>query len=398
MSESLARALGATPRPGGSDDPWTEAVVLSVDVEARRLEVSLGDDENPIDVPVLGFIDDYTDGVRVALMRRPTGYWAMGIMGGQRVIDVLPSRGNVAAISGSTVTVSTSIGNVEAGSIQSAVISVSDPVLLTWDENGRPWVVGRVGVSATAPATPSGLTLDREGSSVNASWNASPGATSYRVRWRYATSGAWSSRVVPGDSLRLSVGQGQTIYVQVQAINSGGTSSYTSTVSATHPTGSGGLETIRTSLSPSGVDTLIEATGVWFNQRVFFQGRNAFYGGNHTGWAGYGARIRDLSAVDITEARLGVRRLAREGGPSRATLQIRGTAAGTRPGGSPVPTGPVIQIPNVAVEAFAWVTLSASIREALRTGDIRGFVGVGSDISSWSSNTFMLDLTYRRPA
>lgn len=396
----IASALADIPRPHGDDDPYVEGVVLAVDPDARRLEVAVDTIDNPVTVPVVGFIDDYSDGDMVMLARRPTGYWAIGIMGGRRPIaPVQPSRGTVVALSGSTVTVSTLAGTIVAGSVQSAVISVGNAVVLMWDQEGAPWVVGREGVIETAPAIPDGLRLDLNGSSVTVTWNSAARAAYYGVRWSLNGGSTWTTVANTTGTVRtLAIAQGQTLTVQVRAGNSGGWSTYSASESVNRPLPPPTYETVTTMVVPSDSGTYEDYFGRWADHSYVYQGEGIPSPSTFHGWVGYGSRVRNLGITDIVSARIRVLRGSEAySGPNRAALRLRATAAGTRPSGEPVPTGPTISFPAVVRGGQASATLSAATCEDLRTGAIRGFVAVGDDKSRWVHSWFALDITYRRP-
>jgi len=99
-------------------------------------------------------------------------------------------------------------------------------------------------VSATpqpnAPAPPTGLAATPGNGQVSLVWNASPGATSYRVKRANVSGGPYSvvASLLPSTSYTdTTVTNGTTYYYVVSAVNSGGESGNSSEVSA-RPQGS----------------------------------------------------------------------------------------------------------------------------------------------------------------
>ena len=90
--------------------------------------------------------------------------------------------------------------------------------------------------AASAPSTPSAPTVSAiDHDSLSASWSAVSGATSYNLRWRVSGSGGnWSGGVSSGTSRSINGLASSTTYeVQVQAVNSGGMSGWSSSGTGT---------------------------------------------------------------------------------------------------------------------------------------------------------------------
>ena len=88
----------------------------------------------------------------------------------------------------------------------------------------------------SAPSTPSAPSVSQvDQDSLSASWSSVTGATSYNVRWRVSGSGdSWSSGTSSGTSRSINGLMASTTYeVQIQAVNSGGTSGWSSSGTGT---------------------------------------------------------------------------------------------------------------------------------------------------------------------
>ncbi|WP_062077666.1 hypothetical protein [Demequina globuliformis] len=397
MSDKLANALQSVKRAHGDNDPYWRAEVVSVDEDARRIEVAAG--ESTIVIPAVGFIGDYAPGQTAYITRDPAGPVALGSIGIARTPLSRPSTGTVTAISGSTVTISTTAGTVVAGSIVSAVISVNDKVLIQWDDNGKAWVVGEVGVAASAPATPTGLSLSLDGNTVTATANPSSGATGYRFRFNYG--GAWSyvSNDVPVATFGLA--QGQTLTVAIQANNTGGSSGWSGSQAISRDAAVK-YKTFTTTIQPSDSGTYRNSVnrwndwnrGRWDFPRALYQG-NAYGSGDMTGLAVYGSRIANLGAVEITKATLKLKRNDYAGAGAESAV-VRGSTNGSIPGGAPSLTGATVTAPSMGKGSTRTVALSSAMREGLRTGSIKGLALVGPGDAGFygTGGSMSIEITY----
>ena len=87
----------------------------------------------------------------------------------------------------------------------------------------------------SAPGVPGRPTLTVSGTTLNASWTAVTGATSYGVQYRAGSSRSWTRVSRSSTSWSLSGTRGTTYQVRVQAVNSFGSSGYSSIASRTIP-------------------------------------------------------------------------------------------------------------------------------------------------------------------
>lgn len=131
-----------------------------------------------------------------------------------------------------------------------------------------------------------------------------------------------------------------------------------------------------------------------------YQG-NAFGSGLLIGFAGYGDQIANLGAVTIDEVILSARKNDTNG--LSAALTVQGTAAGSRPAGSPV-AGPFGSASTGSIGPGNWgsVALPAGLCESLRTGAAKGLVAVGSQYGGFGGTatpgSFVLTVRYTKQA
>lgn len=380
--------------------------MVAVDDDAARLTVDMGGDV-PVDLPRVD--GTYAPGMRAVVVRDPDASGSGQIVVGTMSPPVapaaeLPATGTVTATSASAITVTTAAGVIVCGSIASAVVVVNDKVLIMWDTTGQPWVIGKVGVTAAAPAAPGAPTLTRSGGTVTATWTAVATATSYTVASSQNFGTSWSYKTVSGTSHTISIAQGKTMQVKVAARNSGGASAYGPADSITYPapapvtkqytttircTSSGTWRTIRGAWDRWNVDR-------WGGARDVYQG-DAFGSGELVGFAGYGNQLSGLGAISFDSVVLHVKRNGWNGGSSQS-VTVQGCASGSRPGGRPTGAGATATTGNVGTERTTSVALPSSMREALRTGSDKGLITTGSDDAGWygTGDSFRLVVTYTR--
>lgn len=346
----LAGALGAIPRPNGDNSLTFRATVRAVDFDARRLEVEVGGDT--LIAPHLGFIDYYNPGDTVLLIKDDTGPIVLGALGQSLDISADAAPG-------------------------------SDPA-------------------------PTGLALSLERSTVTAAWDAYAGASQYRLRSSINGGTTWAPTVTTTDtSEAFGIGQGQTLTVQVAAYVSGAWTLWSSSVAIEYALPAGQIVTVQAGVIPSDSGTYRVSRAAWdrWNTDRFggatdvYQG-DAFGSGTLIGWVGYGDRIANLGALEIVSATLKVKRNGWTNLNTPVALTVQGSPSGTQPAGSPSSSGDTATTNAVGLEQWASVALTASMREGLRTGSIKGLVAVGSGDSGWygTGGSMVLDLTYIKAA
>lgn len=304
------------------------------------------------------------------------------------------ARGTVTAISGGTITVDGDDGEeYSCTSLQTYTSpAVGDVVALLWSPAlDRAFVVGRIGVATpppppvTAPPAPASVTATRSGSTVNFTWSSSTRATSYQWRRRVGSGsyGAWTN--ASGTSSKTSISQGQTITVQVRAVNSAGSSAATTSNSVTWPAPTPPppqLVTRTVTITPNDTGTYRVSRGAWDRWNTDrFGGASTLYQGNAhgsgqlIGAAFYGNKVSALGAVTITRIRV----LLRGAGLNESSfpaISLTGVYEGSRPGGVPSGAGQVFG-GNPGQSGTAWATVNSADLEAWRVGVLRGLAVVG---------------------
>lgn len=117
---------------------------------------------------------------------------------------------------------------------------------------------------------------------------------------------------------------------------------------------------------------------------------NAYGSGVMLGFAGYGTQVRDLGALSIQRIRVSTPLVKYSG-----SIVLQGSASGTKPAGAPASSGST-------GSGVTSVDLPDSVREAFRTGTVRGLVAVGSTYRATYGQGYpsgmALSVTYTRPA
>ncbi len=169
------------------------------------------------------------------------------------------------------------------------------------------------------------------------------------------------------------------------------------------PGGGGGGSTVQVTqtIGPQWSGSYRHSAGAWDRWNTGrYGGRSTLYQGNGqgsgpmTGLAVYGDQLVNLGATSIDRARVALRSVGLASGSPAVTVQ--GTASGTQPGGAPVTGG------ETASGMGAWVDLPSGIREAMRTGGVKGLALVGAAYSAvagaGNGDGMVLEITYTRPA
>lgn len=395
--------FGHITRPGSDRRSWTTGRVEAVDDAGARLEVQV--DGALVELPRVD--GSYEVGNTVVVLRDPDMTGA-----GQMVVGTIaaapaarPTSGTVKQIpsGSSTIVVTTSEGDVDAQFVGS-VLSVGSRVAIMWNE-GEPLVLGPYGATQAAPATPGAPDLDLDGGTVTVTWPAAARAASYRVRSQVGN-GSWSYKTVSGRSTTLSIAAGKTLTVQVQARNPAGDSGWSPSRSVSRPS-TPKTKTEKTVIKPSWSGTYRNQGGWdrWNTGR--YGGRSTLYQGNNygsgpvKGLAVYGNRVQNLGAVEIISIKVLVRR-APTGGSGNVSVVVQGSPHGSKPGGSPSSSGATASAGVDYDKSTSKITLPASMREAFRTGDIKGLALVGSAYAgvygTSRADGMALEIEYKRRA
>lgn len=105
---------------------------------------------------------------------------------------------------------------------------------------------------------------------------------------------------------------------------------------------------------------------------------NAYGSGQLIGWAGYGEQVMNLHASSVEKIWVDVVR-SDSSVTSGRSVSLRGSSAGTRPGGAPDAVGDAAGSSPMAPGQSQRIELPSSSYEAWRTGGIRGLRTAGSD-------------------
>lgn len=390
-----AAYLPLGPAPGSDTRLLVQGILLGVDTDAREATISVAGGEGAI-VPLL-LPQDYTDwiGLPVQVLRDPISGRSVGCLGlagpelepddEQDEDPGLPETGKVTAISSGTVTVDAAGGPYLCRAITSAVVAVGDTVLLMWSTAGAPWVLGKAGVSTSAPSTPSAPGLSRTGGTVTVTWALPAGATSAQIRRSTNGGKTWKTTGHGGTSTKLSMSQGQRLTVQVRAIGPGGNSSWSGSSSVTYPKPAPTPPKVVTktvTINPTWSGTYRNQGGWdrWNTNR--YGGRSTLYQGSaHSsgplkGLATYGNQIANLKATAITKIEVTLRG-AGLGEGSFPSVSVQGSPHGSKPGGAPSSSGATAS-GSPGQSGTDKVSLPSSVRENMRTGDVKGLALVGS--------------------
>jgi len=373
-----------SPRPGGDGRPWVTATVVGVDDAAGQLEVDVDGDGNTLIVPRVD--GDYAVGDVVFVVTDPGGSGAPPLVVGTFMATrtAYPTTGTVVSVGSTTASVSTTAGVVTARMV-TTTLTAGDVVRLDWP-GGVPWILGRVATPPAIPSAPGAPTVTRSGSTWTASWSAVSGASSYAVHYSTDGGATWSaSRTVTGTSTSGSIAEGQTVTVQVAATSGGGTSAWSASGSVTYPEAPP-TETATATIFPTWSGTWRVDRAAWDRwniDRDEYGGRSTLYQGDAhgsgtlIGLAVYGTQVRDLGALSIERIRV-VLHGASLVEASYPQIDVRGSAQGTAaPSGGPVATGDTVT--GYPGKSGVYKTsLTATQREDLRTGALRGLVLTGT--------------------
>lgn len=123
---------------------------------------------------------------------------------------------------------------------------------------------------------------------------------------------------------------------------------------------------------------------------TLYQG-DAFGSGPLKGLATYGDQLVNLGAVSIDRVQVMLRGVGLSGAAGPATVQ--GSPHGSQPGGAPTSSGDT-------AAGDGWVDLPASVREAMRTGAVKGLCTVGANYwavaGAGNGDGMVLAVTYTR--
>ncbi|PZR55217.1 hypothetical protein DNL40_02280 [Xylanimonas oleitrophica] len=420
---ALVQALPQGPKPGAD----IRAVELATIVAAgqRTVQVELRGSD-PIDLPALADVD------WAAMIGQPcwvlrdqqSGALVMALAPRDSVpspeVGAQPLFGTVTAVgSGSQagrVTVDVGGGEtVTAWTVASyASPAAGDVVVLGWAADGSGVAaIGRRGAAATvAPARPAAPSVSRSGGTVTVTWSKPATVDTTQVRYSTNSGATWTTRAaVTGTSTTLSISAGQTMLIQIQQSNAGGPSGWSDSARVTYPSSAPveRYETVRTIVQPSWVGTYRVSTSRWDDWNAGRYGYpNILYQGQRDGSgllygaAGYGTKITQLGAVEITAMR--VQLMGVDLGVPYSLGWVSLTSI-TNPSKSGIPNGagPTWDALGPGVNGTGWYAVggvlgSAAVREAFRTGAYRGFALVGSSYAAvrGAGGGMALEITYRR--
>ncbi len=383
------------PPPGASTRQVVQGILLAVDADRWACQVSIaGGDGAWMSYVSEAALSDFI-GQPVWVLREVISGQASLCLGlvkpGTATSDTeseapLPRLGVVTSVSPLIVTAAGESFECQALMTYS-VRNVADVVLLYWADSSAPYVLGQIGTTPTpgTPGTPSGLSLSRSGSAVTATWTKVPGSTTSSVRFSTNNGRTWQTRSgLTGSSVSLPIAQGQTLRVQVRAAGPGGTSDWSSTVSvswAKPAPPAPKVETRTVTITPTWSGSYRHAYNQWDRWNTNrYGGRSTLWQGSKygsgqmTGLATYGNKLRELGADEITSIEVTLRGVGLNS--DLPSIVLRGSPHGSRPGGAPSSSGDTASGQTGSTSASK-VRLPASVREAFRTGAVKGLALVG---------------------
>lgn len=128
-----------------------------------------------------------------------------------------------------------------------------------------------------------------------------------------------------------------------------------------------------------------------------YQG-NAYGSGALAGFAGFGDQVVNLGAISIDYMALVANKTA-DG--NNATLVVQGSADGGRPAGAPSSSGDTASA-SIGSGGQGLLIFTPTMREAFRTGALKGLVAIGSDYGGFGGTatpgSFVLSIQYTRYA
>ena len=160
-------------------------------------------------------------------------------------------------------------------------------------------------------------------------------------------------------------------------------------------------KTVRTVITPTWSGTYRDSWNSWSitwnagrygGPSTLYQG-SKYGSGGLRGLATYGSQVANLRASQITSMKVTVKVATSDTG----TVVLQGSPNGSRPGGAPSSSGAL-----ASRAGSGQVELPASVREAFRTGAVKGLALVGSDYlgvrGTSLASGMALAITYVRPA
>lgn len=388
----------AGPRHGADTRQVVQGVLLGFDAATRRAIVSVNGGEGA-SIPVVSDIDWTSLANRLVWVLRDT-YTGRSVLVLGACSEVptpvtpepelpasLPQTGTVTAVAAGGITVlAGGVSYLCSAVVTTAAYAINDVVVLMWPAVDTPWVIGKRGqfVGAPAvPATPAAPNLSRAGTTVTVGWVRPTGTTSSTVRWRGAGSSSYKTKTVTGFETTVPISQGTALWFSVRANGTAGSSAYSAESSITYsadPPPSPVLVTRTTTITPTWSGTWRETRSEWDRwntnryggRSTLYQG-NAFGSGDLTGLAVYGNQVSSLNAVEITKMELTLRGAGVEAG----TVRGQGSSNGSKPSGAPNVTGATFT-GNPGESGKDVVPLPTTVREAFRTGAVKGIATNGS--------------------
>lgn len=383
------------PPPGANTRPVVQGVLLAADAEQERVLVSVAGGD--------GVWMGYVSGTDWSLHTGATVWVLRDVITGQAILCLGLARTAIiedAAPNEVALPVTGTVTNefpltVTAGgqtftpnTVYTYAPHNGDTVLLYWPTPADPWVLGATGTPSvpTPPGVPTGFVAAREGTDVVATWTRPSGATAVTLRYSTTGGSSWSTRRgLTGSSAHVPIRQGQTMRVQVQSVGPGGTSDWsgTETVTWSKPAPPPPKVVTRTvTITPTWSGSYREAYGQWDRWNT---GR---YGGRSTLWQGskygsgpmkglatYGNKLLELGADEITQVEVTLRGVGMNS--DLPSIVVQGSPHGSKPGGAPSSSGATASGQTGSTSATK-VRLPESVREAFRTGAVKGLAIVGS--------------------
>lgn len=174
--------------------------------------------------------------------------------------------------------------------------------------------------------------------------------------------------------------------------------------SGSAPGGAGGTVSATATIAPQWSGTYRSGWGwdTWnthaYGGRSDIHQGSAYGSGLLIGLAAFGDQIVNLGAASIDEITMAAKKTQTNG--AAATLVVQGSPNGSKPAGAPSGSGATAATGSIPPGGWGSVSLPASIRDAMRTGAVKGLIAVGSEYGGFGGTatpgSFVLQVRYTK--